>query len=186
MFPLFFEYIVLYLRKTLIMKTLSPLLLIVLLLVTACGPTKEQAISFNDDLVDLQKELLASQNSFIDVFAEGSTDDLIEESENWKATAKELKSKAEEMGAIDDVDEMRSSFINLCDAHLEIINDKLPRFFEIIEKSEDLSMSDENFDNLNEEMMTLKEEIDGINDGANQKFLESQEDFASRYDFTLN
>lgn len=167
------------------MKTLTPVLFLLFLMLAACGPTKDQAIKFNDDIVDQQKELLGAQNTFIDAFAIGTVDDLIEESNNWKATAEKGKAKAEEMGAIDDIDELRKAFLGLCDAHLEIINDKLPRVFEIIEKSKDLSISEEEYNSLNDELMAITGEIDALSDGANGKFLDAQKEFAGRYEFSL-
>lgn len=184
------------------MKKLSVLtLLFVGFLLSSCtqAPTKEEAIDFNDRIIEDQTEYLQTETVFIDAlsynFDEYSVEDTIpeeakeaavielEESYNTlKSFAEEKHAEYSEMEAFDGEDIFRTAFISYLESYLELINNQYLELMEIQKYYlQELEVTDEmivKWDDLIEEAEQTGEDIEA-------EFGEKQENFAAQYEFEL-
>lgn len=148
----------------------------------ACGPTTEDAIKFNDELVTDQKEVLALEDnlitSLVDWEYENAQADLATLSDKVNALLK----KYEDMKPFDKEDEFRQSMISLLKAFKEQAETNYTLAIEYIPYSATLDELDEA---LLEELLDVLDQIDIAVEAANQNFLDTQVKFAEKYKLTL-
>lgn len=152
-----------------------------LLDLVACGPTKEQAIEFNDSVVADQKDALSLAENMMASIYDWDYDQAEGDFEDFQSGIGEMLKKYEEMSAFDKEDEFRLAMIDL----LKVMEGTFETFEEIlgiIDDNPDLAtLSDDDASDIEDELDAIFEEIDA----ENKDFLAVQEKFAEKYDFRL-
>jgi len=155
---------------------------LVLFVLAACGPTKEDAIKFNDGLVADQKEILGLEDNLITSIVDWKYDQSKSDLMAYQGKLAEYLKKYEDMKAFDKEDEFRLSMIVLLKALKEQADVNYPAVIDFIP----LSLT---IDELEDEPMTalfdILDEIDLKSDAANSQFLDAQKKFAEKYELQL-
>jgi hypothetical protein len=153
-----------------------------LFVLVSCGPTQDQAISHNDVLVQDQKEILALEDNLINSIVDWEYQTAKNDLKIYQEKLSELEKKYNDMKAFDKEDEFRLAMINLIKALKEQADVNYAMVIEFIPLAPTI---DELEDDPLYEMFEILDIIDAESDTANKKFLEAQETFAKKYDFTL-
>lgn len=152
-----------------------------LMTMTSCGPTTEDAIAKNDEIVADQKAMLELEDDLISAITEDGDIDVIEDAydEYVDFLEKTLK-EYEDMEAFDDNDTFRKAMIALLTEFTDVAKNEYRDLIDIWSKdAEDLTEQDfDDWDNL-------IEDIDDKEGDANDAFLDAQKDFAAEYNFEL-
>jgi hypothetical protein len=152
-----------------------------LLALVACGPTKEQAIDFNDEVVADQKEALTLAENLMSSIYDWDADQASSDLKDFQDGISGMMKKYEEKSEFDKEDEFRKAMISL----LKVMEETGEGFEEIVElvvDYPDLSVfTDDELADIEETMDEIFETIDV----ENKKFLDVQESFAKKYEFTL-
>lgn len=148
---------------------------------TSCGPTQEDAVKYNDEVVADQKKLLAMEEELINAITgdesvskvEGAYEDYVD----FIATT--LK-KYEEMDSFDKNDTFRKAMIELLKAFQTVAKDEYKTVVDIYGKTEE-ELTEEDLDTWD----SVIDDIESKEGDANDAFLEKQKVFADEYGFSL-
>lgn len=148
---------------------------------TSCGPTQDDAVKFNDQVVADQKELLAMEEELI-----GTITDDADVSDVEKAYEKYVKfidntlKKYEEMDEFDKNDTFRKAMLELLKAFQAIAKDEYKTVVKIYGKSEE-DLTEDDLDTWD----SVIDDIESKEGEANDAFLEKQKVFADEFGFSL-
>jgi hypothetical protein len=147
----------------------------------SCGPTTEDAIKHNDNIVADQKEMLDLETDLLNDIVDG------QEAANIKKTFKkylgfleEMEKKYNEMDEFDEKDTFRKAMINLIKEFKSVAENEYDEMIEIYSKEPD-ALTDADF----EKWEDLTEIIDEKEGKANDDFLDAQKEFSKEYNFDL-
>ncbi|MBI4930652.1 MAG: hypothetical protein HY841_07810 [Bacteroidetes bacterium] len=152
----------------------------ILFLLVSCGPTKDDAITFNDRIVSIQKMCLAAEGSFYDICDKLNTDDIKKALADFKSNVTACAEKVEKTEAHKDFDAYKQSAVNLIKAYkgmLDVEFTEYARLYSI--PSEEYSAEDE------AKQKELAAKINTSLDLLNKNFIAEQERFADKWGFTL-
>ena len=155
--------------------------LLFVLLFSQCGPTKEEAIKYNDEIISEQLEVINSINDLTNAVATYDSEQ-IEKALNSAKTQVEKSIKGlDEIGGFDDDTE----FVDECRIFFKIlesqINSEYTEQFEIYAERDAGNYTDEDIARLKE----LFEIIDSVYYPANEKFTTVQKEFAEKWAYDL-
>ena len=94
----------------------------VLFLLTSCGPTKDDAISFNDRIISDQKIFLKAKSNFYDVGNKLNPDDIKKAFEDFETSVTACVSKIEKTETHGKFDAYKQSAANLLNAYKDMLN----------------------------------------------------------------
>jgi len=164
------------------MKRLSQLLAAAFMLfLVACGPTKDQAIEFNDQIVKDQKNALLLAENLMSSIYDWDGVQAAKDLKSFQNGISDMIKKYEEMKKFDKEDEFRTAMISLLKV-IEKSNDGFEGIVELMEEYPDPSVltDDDAF-----EIEDIMDDIFDTIDVENKIFLRVQESFAKKYEFPL-
>jgi hypothetical protein len=148
----------------------------------ACGPTKDDAINHNDELVKDQKEILGLEDNLIGSFAEWNYNLAKSDLKAYQDKLAAMQEKYDNMKAFDKEDNFRLSMIELIKGLKEQADNNYPMLLEFIPLAESIEDMD---DDTYYAMHDLLDVIDDESNAVNDKFLDAQKVFAKKYDIAL-
>lgn len=147
----------------------------------ACGPTTEDAINHNDNLVADQKELLDLESDFVNAIVDGQEEAVIKKTyKKYTDFLNETEKKYAEMDEFDEKDTFRKAMINLIKVYKEVAENEYDEMVEIYMKNTD-DLTDADFEKWEE----LTNMVDNKESKANDDFLDAQKEFSKEYNFDL-
>lgn len=161
-------------------KTFLPLLGMVLLLV-ACGPTKDDAKNFNDKVVRAQKDCFSAESDFYKVCDGFNPDEIKTALATFKSKVKSCLVRAEATESNSEFDAFRQSAVNLLKEYDNMLEKEFTEYAELY------SIPSEEF--TEEDEAHQKEIADKINtslDLLNKNFISEQDRFAAKWELTLS
>jgi hypothetical protein len=161
-------------------KIFLPLLGMIFLL-AACGPTKDDAVNFNDKVVGAQTDCLNAESDFYKVCDGLNVDEIKTALTAFKTKVKASVMKAEATESNSDFDAYRQSAINLLKEYENMLEKEFTEYAGLY------SIPTEEYTEENEARQ--KELADKINtslDLLNKNFISEQKRFASKWGFTLS
>ena len=161
-------------------KTFLPLLAMLFLLV-ACGPTKDDAINFNDKVVGAQKDCLGAESDFYNVCDGLNSDEIKTALTAFKTKVKSCVARAEATESNSDFDAYRQSAVNLLKKYENMLENEFTEYAGLYSiPTEEYTEDDE---------VRQKELANKINtslDLLNKNFIAEQQRFADKWGFTLS
>lgn len=164
------------------MKNLKLLTLgLITFALTACAPTKEEALKYNDDLIAIEKLLSAKENSFIEAISEGKDATVINAAyEDLVKQSNEAIASAEKVTPFDN----STTYLDAAKEYFAMIkgitNNEYKQLANIaVKKQEEITAEDE---------AKIKELIDIIQDKSDailNKIQSEQLIFATKYKFKV-
>lgn len=160
-------------------KIILPFIIISAVLV-ACGPTKDDAVNFNDQIVSAQKSCLKAEGDFYDVCDKLNPDDIKKAFADFQSSVNVSVKKIEEAEAHDDFDAYRQSAVNLLNAYKKMLDLEFANYADLYcIPTKDFTEADE------ERQKELSAKINTSLDLLNKNFIAEQQRFADKWDFTL-
>lgn len=146
----------------------------------ACGPTKEDAIDYNDAIIAEQKAILEKENQLINTIANNQQDqikkvhkELIDQIDNSIKTIKELKGHSQ-------FDNFKKATVDLFETYKSVVKNEYSKVIEIA------MLPDEEYtQEADDEIMEVSGQIDSKLEKALNDFGAAQEEFAKELGFQL-
>ena len=152
----------------------------VLFLLVSCGPTKDDAITFNDRIVSAQKKCLNAEGDFYNVCDKLNPDDIKKALEDLKTSVTACAAKAAKVEAHEDFDAYKQSAINLISAYKGMLDKEFSEYARLYSiSSEEYSEKDE------ADQKELAAKINTSLDLLNKNFIAEQKRFAAKWGFSL-
>jgi hypothetical protein len=163
-------------------KLLYPVLLFVVAFMVSCemGPTTEDAIDFNDEIVADFRKLSEADDAFIDAMYYDDIAEIENAMYDLQDFVKETTEEYEDMGSFDDEDIFRTAFLELLDVYNDIAFKDYPKLVDYI-----YQVVEEGNTEIGDEYVDFAGEIDDKAAEAKEDFYAEQEKFAEQYDFVL-
>ncbi|KAF5057228.1 hypothetical protein DSECCO2_359010 [anaerobic digester metagenome] len=147
----------------------------------SCGPTTEDAIKHNDDIVADQKEMLDLESDFVDAIVNGQDEaDIKKTFKKYTDFLGEMEKKYDEMDEFDEKDTFRKAMISLVKEFKKVAENEYDEMVKIYTKDPD-ALTDADYEKW-EELTTV---VDEKESKANDEFLDAQKEFAKEYNFDL-
>jgi len=141
--------------------------------------TTDDAIEYNDEMIDIQSEVDQSLVDMLDVLDYGTAEDMWEAKEETLELIDESIEKVEEMDEFDGSDEFKDEMLELLDMYKDIVENELTI---VIEYQIDFdNLSDDEFDEYYDLYTVALDKYES----AFSNFTEFQEDFAEEWDLSL-
>lgn len=163
-------------------KLLYPVLLFVVAFMVSCdmGPTTEDAIDFNDEIVADFRKLVEADDAFIDAMYYDDVAEIENAMYDLQDFVKETTEEYEDMEAFDDEDIFRKAFLELLDVYNDVAFKDYPKLVDYI-----YQVVEEGNTEIGDEYVDFAGEIDDKIAEAKEDFYAEQEKFAEQYDFVL-
>ena len=100
----------------------------ILFLLTSCGPTKDDVISFNDRIVSAQKSCLKAEGDFYDVCDKLNPDDIKKAFEDFETSITACVSKIEKSETHEEFDAYKQSAANLLNAYKDMLSKEFSEY----------------------------------------------------------
>jgi len=147
----------------------------------SCGPTTEDAIKHNDDIVADRKEMLDLESDFVDAIVNGQDEaDIKKTFKKYTDFLGEMEKKYDEMDEFDEKDTFRKAMISLVKEFKKVAENEYDEMVKIYTKDPD-ALTDADYEKW-EELTTV---VDEKESKANDEFLDAQKEFAKEYNFDL-
>ncbi|HPS82975.1 MAG TPA: hypothetical protein PLA88_01575 [Bacteroidales bacterium] len=147
----------------------------------SCGPTTEDAIKHNDNIVADQKEMLDLESDFVNAIVDGQDEAAIKKSyKKYTDYLGEMEKKYDEMDEFDEKDTFRKAMIGLVKEFKKVAENEYDEMVKIYTKDAD-ALTDADFEKWEE----LTNVVDEKESKANDDFLDAQKEFAKEYNFEL-
>lgn len=159
-------------------KVLFGVLALAATFMVACGPTQDQAIEFNDKVVELDEKAYESFTEYEDAIFDGDMDAIDEWSETLKADIEAGIAFLEEDSKFDG--EFKDAAMGMFEAYKVSHEEYMPIMVEYWTSDWD-SISDE----LEEEEQEAYDAMNELIDEKSDAFIETQEAFAEEWGFDL-
>lgn len=159
-------------------KVLFGVLAVAATFMVACGPTQDQAIEFNDKVVELDEKAFESFTEYESAIYDGDMDAIEEWSATLKADYEAGISFLEEDSKFDG--EFKDAATAMFEAYKTSHEEYMPVMVEYWTSDWD-SITDE----LEEEEQEAYDAMNDIIEDKSDAFIESQEAFAEEWDFDL-
>ena len=153
----------------------------ILFLLVAWGPTKDDAINFNDKVVSAQTDCLNAESDFYKVCDELNAENIKTALTAFKTKVKICLAKAEGTTSNEDFDAYRQSAVNLLKEYNNMLDVEFTEYAGLYSiATEDYTEADET------RQKELADKINTSLDLLNKNFISEQKRFASKWGFTLN
>ncbi len=147
----------------------------------SCGPTTEDAIKHNDNIVADQKEMLDLESDFVNAIVDGQDESAIKKTfKKYTDFLDEMEKKYNDMDEFDEKDTFRKAMINLVTEFKKVAKNEYDEMVQIYTKDPD-ALTDTDFEKWEE----LTNVVDEKESKANDEFLDAQKEFAKEYNFDL-
>ena len=162
------------------MKKITIPFICFLFLFFSCGPTKDDAITFNDRIVSIQKTCLAAEGAFYDVCDKLNPADIKIAFEDFKTSVNSCVEKVEKTEAHQDFDAYKQSAVNLLNAYKNMLDKEFAEYARLYSiPSEEYTDQDE----ATQKVLSAK--INTSLDLLNKNFITEQDRFVAKWGFTL-
>lgn len=152
----------------------------ILFLLSSCGPTKDDAINFNDRIVSAQKSCLKAEGDFYDVCDKLNPTDIKKAFEDFETSVNACIKKIENAEAHEEFDAYKQSAANLLKAYKEMLSKEFSEYARLYSiPTEEYTKEDE------DEQKELAAKINTSLNLLNKNFIDEQERFADKWDFRL-
>ena len=151
-----------------------------LFLLIACGPTKDDAVKFNDRIVSVQKMCLAAEGSFYDVCDKLNADDIKKALADFKSNVTTCAEKIEKIEAHESFDAYKQSAVNLLKSYKGMLDVEFTEYARLYSVPSEVFNKD---DEANQKELVVK--INISLDLLNKNFIEEQKRFADKWGFIL-
>lgn len=162
------------------MKKLNLLFFVFALFLVSCGPSTQDAIDFNNAIIDHQKRLLDTESQLINAISNHQTaqvdqiyKDYLTQIDNSIAAINDLKSFSK-------FDTFKTSALSLFTAYKEVITNEYAEVIKLYRIPTDVYT-----DNDDKKLNELTRSIDSKLEDALKNFVETQKSFATEFNFTL-
>ena len=146
----------------------------------SCGPTKEDAIKYNDELIKEQTKVLEAESAIFDAVTNNPSK-LDASFESLKSQVKESTEAVEKMKAFDGKTDFKDALLKLFTT-FKGLNEKEFAEYISIGKLQGNDFTPEKGDR----MISLGKTIDDAVLKANDDFIKTQKEFAAKYKFELS
>lgn len=155
---------------------------IIALLLTSCGPSKEEAIKYNDQIIDEQSLIVDKINVLYEAMKSWQHNEVMDEAYN--NALKQIDVGTEHVAKMDDFggkSNLKEHALKLFALYQSVIQNEIKGMLDILKKpSEEITPEmEQEFDNRNNQALTKME--NGL-----KEFQKVQKDFADKYNFVLN
>ena len=148
-------------------------------MMTACGPTTEDAIDHNGVIVADQKEMLKIEGDFVNAISEDGKISVVEDAyDDYIDFFEKTIKKYDDMDAFDKNDTFRKAMIDLLNAYEDIAKNEWRALINLLPINQFTEQD-------REDWKTLLEIIDEKEGEAIDDFLDAQKKFAGEYEFEL-
>jgi len=153
-----------------------------LFLFNACGPTKQDAIDYNDKIIREQKKIIQGENDLVKAIKNTSVkvSTLNELREDLSKQIDESKQIFEELNKIGGNSDFKDAAIKFADAYKEVVDGEYAEWLTTIDIPDSL-VSDDIIDREEELVFLINSKLDK----ANNDFIGAQKDFAAKFKIKL-
>lgn len=157
-------------------------LLLVGLIACSGKRTTEEAIKYNDEVVEIAKVVFDSEEKLIVAIQENKPADVIDEMyDEYLKNLNEIKEEYESMKPFDDEDNLRIAIVDFFDKTINLVENELAEIIAVHHKGYENLTNEE----LNQFLNTL-EKFDLAFEENMEKVSNEQLIFAERYDFDIS
>jgi len=156
-------------------------LLFAMTLLISCGPTSNDAIKYNDSLVDLQSKIFEKESALIDAISKNTSDKIDPLYKDLLTQIDKAKDTLEKIGSFDGKTEMKDAVMKVFSTYKGVATNEYPEIIKLAKMPDSLYTQDD--DN---KKIDLSKKIDDELDKAVNDFLEIQKSFAVKYKFELS
>jgi len=155
---------------------------ILMFMLTSCGPTTDEAIKYNDSIIDVQAQIVEKINTLYECFDDWDHPEKMDEA--YKQALAQVDSGTEIVSKMPDFggkSEFREASLKLFSVYKSVIQTELKTMVEILKKpsAEITPEIEAQFDAMNDQ--ALKKMENGL-----KEFQEVQLNFSVKYNFVLN
>lgn len=164
--------------------TFVPMFLAVFAFVLAsCGPTKNDAIDYNDKIIREQKKIIQVEKELIDAIKKnlikGNTlDDIMAE---FTAQIEDSRKVIEELGNLGSKSEFKDAALAFLDAYKDVVDNEYKKWLVNIRIPDEEVTADVLYEE-DELIASINRKLDK----ANSDFIGAQKDFCAKWDIVLN
>jgi len=159
-------------------KQYFPILLILLtVFLNSCGPSKQDAINWNDSIIDIENEVNTAVGKFTSAIDTDGAD-LNKELTTAIAVADKGIAKMKALEDFKDGAEFKSSGVEFLTLYLSIMKNEYKEIADLISNP---NSSEADFEKVKEHAVNSDNKIEA----ANKKFISAQKDFAKKWGFEL-
>lgn len=159
-------------------KVLFGVVAIAATFLVACGPTQDDAITFNDTLVELDEQAYEALTDYESAIYDGDMDEIEEKADEFQA---KITAGMDFIEADSDFDgEFKDAAKGMFEAYQTSYDEYMPVMVEYWTKD-----WDEITDELEEEEQDAYDNMNELIDERSEAFISAQETFAEEWDFIL-
>ena len=165
------------------MKNLFSFLLIIssLLCLVSCGPTSDEAVKYNDKLVELQSGIFEKENDLADAMSKNLSNKLKPAYDSLCLEVKKSNEEAKKIEAFDGTTELRDAAIKIFEAYTVVIEKDYPEIIKYYQIPDSLYTQE-----TDDKIISLSEKIDSLLDKPIAAFSARQKEFSEKYKFDLS
>jgi len=149
-------------------------------ILVSCGPTTDDAIKYNDALVDQQKKVLQKESALIEVISKNTPDKLESSYNDLLNQIKESAEIVQKMEAFDGKTDMKDAVLKVFEAYKNAAENDYIEMINLA-KTPDALYTQETDDKV----IDLSKKIDDKLNKAVDAFIVKQKEFAEKYKFEL-
>lgn len=163
-------------------KVLSTLFgsLVLSVLMVSCGPTTDDAIKYNDALVDEQSKVIKAEDALIQAISQSDAAKYDDALAGLVKQVTESEAIVTKMEAFDGKTDYKDAALSLFKAYKSATENEYPKILKIAK-----TPNEEYTPELDDELMTLSGEIDTKLNKEIEAFVAKQKEFATQWKFEL-
>jgi AAA15 family ATPase/GTPase len=147
----------------------------------SCGPTSDDAIKYNDSLVNLQSKVFEKESALIDAMDKNTTDKIDPLYKDLLTQIDKASDTLEKIGKFGDKTDMKDAVMKVLATYKSVATNEYPEIIRIAKMPDSLySPEEEN------KRIDLSKKIDDELDKVVNDFLEVQKGFSVKYKFELS
>ena len=149
-------------------------------ILVSCGPTTNDAIKYNDALVDQQKKVLQKESVLIEGISKNMPDKLDSSYNDLLSQIKESIDVVQKMDAFDGKTEMKDAALKVFEAYKDAAENDYAKMIKLAKTPDTLYTQE-----TDNKVIDLSKKIDDKLNKAVDAFIEKQNEFAKKYKFEL-
>ena len=155
--------------------------LLMVLFFASCGPTKEDAIKYNDQIIDQQRKVVDKENDLIGYIKGGSLTNLDEKYNSLSKQIDESTEAVKKMESFDGKTEFKDATLALFVIYRSVVDKEYKAWVLNLKTPAEL-IDDKVLDEERDLVKSINEKMDK----ALADFTKAQEDFATKYKFEIS
>jgi hypothetical protein len=150
-------------------------------ILVSCGPTTDNAIAYNDALVNQQKKVLQKESVLIEIISKNKPDKLDSSYNDLLTQIKESIDVVKKMEAFDGKTDMKDAVLNVLEAYKDAAENDYSEMINLAKTPDTLYTQE-----TDNKVIDLSKKIDDKLNTAVDTFIAKQKEFAEKYKFELN